>query len=146
MTKPDTCFSHLPQLLISRSFYHLNVKLNYVILLHVLFQIYYNYYFSYVKMPFHWIAEWKTLTNCILKRQGLVVDTRLVVDDGEVAIHWPLLQLWSLWWSELVQCCSAPRGLSVRSSTFWCLYGDMKPVTSVANTIVIEDNEVPDDV
>ena len=27
-----------------------------------------------------------------LQRQGLFVDSRLVVDDGEVAIHWPLLQ------------------------------------------------------
>ena len=57
------------------------------------------------------------------------MDTRLVVDDGEVAIHW-LIHV----------------GADNVVLLPGCLYGDMKLVTSVTNTIVIEDNEVPDDV
>ena len=31
-----------------------------------------------------------------LQRLDHVVDTRLVVDDGEIAIDWPLFQFWYL--------------------------------------------------
>ena len=51
-------------------------------------------------MPFPFYCRMKDIDKLFsdlfdLQRQGLVVDTRLVVDDGEVAIHWPL------WWAEL---------------------------------------------
>ena len=35
---------------------------------------------------------------------GVALDTRIIVDDGELAIHWPLLLLWgNQWWSQLGQ-------------------------------------------
>ena len=35
-----------------------------------------------------------------LHQSGVALDTKLIVDDGELAIHWPLLQLWGPnWWS-----------------------------------------------
>ena len=37
-----------------------------------------------------------------LQRHGVMVDTRLVLDDGELAIHWPILELYgNNWWSVL---------------------------------------------
>ena len=38
-----------------------------------------------------------------LQRAGVMVDTRLILDDGELSIHWPLLDLYSdqQWWSGL---------------------------------------------
>ena len=39
-----------------------------------------------------------------LHQSGVALDTKLIVDDGELAIHWPLLQLWGPnWWSGLGQ-------------------------------------------
>ena len=38
-----------------------------------------------------------------LQQGGVALDTRILVDDGELAIHWPLLQLWGQWWSGLGQ-------------------------------------------
>ena len=39
-----------------------------------------------------------------LHQSGVALDTKLIVDDGELAIHWPLLQLWGHnWWSGLGQ-------------------------------------------
>ena len=38
-----------------------------------------------------------------LQQGGVALDTRILVDDGELAIHWPLLQLWGQWWSVLGQ-------------------------------------------
>ena len=29
-----------------------------------------------------------------LQRAGVMVDTRLILDDGELSIHWPLLDLY----------------------------------------------------
>ena len=75
-------------------------------------------------MPFPFYCRMKDIDKLFsdlfdLQRQGLVVDTRLVVDDGEVAIHWPL------WWAELGHAhvgadnvVLLPGGLVVRSSTF----------------------------
>ena len=35
---------------------------------------------------------------------GVALDTRIIVDDGDLAIHWPLLLLWgNQWWSQLGQ-------------------------------------------
>ena len=37
-----------------------------------------------------------------LQRAGVVVDTRLILDDGELAIHWSLLDLYGhQWWTGL---------------------------------------------
>ena len=37
-----------------------------------------------------------------LQRHGVMVDTRLVLDDGELAIHWPILELYGdNWWTGL---------------------------------------------
>ena len=38
-----------------------------------------------------------------LQRAGVMVDTRLILDDGELSIHWPLLDLYGdqQWWSGL---------------------------------------------
>ena len=38
-----------------------------------------------------------------LQRDGVMVDTSLILDDGEVSIHWAMLDLYSLgqWWSGL---------------------------------------------
>ena len=88
-----------------------------------------------------------------LQRQGLVVDTRLVLDDGVVAIHQPLLQLWSLWWSDLghagadnvvllpgVSLLEAQQFLDV-------LYGSHETLNiSNKHYTVIEDTEVTDDI
>ena len=88
-----------------------------------------------------------------LQRQGLVVDTRLVLDDGVVAIHQPLLQLWSLWWSDLghagadnvvllpgVSLLEAQQFLDV-------LYGRHETLNiSNKHYTVIEDTEVTDDI
>ena len=39
-----------------------------------------------------------------LQQGGVALDIdRILVDDGELAIHWPLLQLWGQWWSGLGQ-------------------------------------------
>ena len=39
-----------------------------------------------------------------LKKSGVALDTRLILDDGELAIHWPLLQIWGdHWWTGLGQ-------------------------------------------
>ena len=38
-----------------------------------------------------------------LQQGGVALDTRILDDDGELAIHWPLLQLWGQWWSVLGQ-------------------------------------------
>ena len=39
-----------------------------------------------------------------LKKSGVGLDTRLILDDGELAIHWPLLQIWGdHWWTGLGQ-------------------------------------------
>ena len=48
-----------------------------------------------------------------LQRLDFVVDTRLVVNDGEVAIHWPEVGLAGA----DNQCRSAPRSFCVRSSS-----------------------------
>ena len=38
-----------------------------------------------------------------LQRAGVMVDTRLIVDDGELSIHWSMLDLYGhqQWWSGL---------------------------------------------
>ena len=38
-----------------------------------------------------------------LQRAGVTVDTRLIVDDGELSIHWSMLDLYGhkQWWSGL---------------------------------------------
>merc|ERR1711923_263089 len=38
-----------------------------------------------------------------LQRAGVMVDTRLILDDGELSIHWLLLDLYGYeqWWSGL---------------------------------------------
>ena len=37
-----------------------------------------------------------------LQSHGVMVDTRLVLDDGELAIHWPILELYGdNWWTGL---------------------------------------------
>ena len=38
-----------------------------------------------------------------LQRDGVMVDTSLILDDGEVSIHWAMLDLYGLgqWWSGL---------------------------------------------
>ena len=37
-----------------------------------------------------------------LQSHGVMVDTRLVLDDGELAIHWPILELYGVnWWTGL---------------------------------------------
>ena len=38
-----------------------------------------------------------------LQLGGVALNTRNLVDDSELAIHWPLLQLWGQWWSVLGQ-------------------------------------------
>ena len=41
-----------------------------------------------------------------LHQSGVHLETKLIIDDGELAIHWPLLQLWLWghhWWSDLGQ-------------------------------------------
>ena len=38
-----------------------------------------------------------------LQQGGVALDTRILVDDGELAIHQPLLQVWGQWWSGLGQ-------------------------------------------
>ena len=38
-----------------------------------------------------------------LQRAGVMVDTRLILDDGELAIHWSMLDLFGYeqWWTGL---------------------------------------------
>ena len=39
-----------------------------------------------------------------LHLNDVALDTRIIVDDGDLAIHWPLLLLWgNQWWSQLGQ-------------------------------------------
>ena len=39
-----------------------------------------------------------------LRKSGVALDTRLILDDGELAIHWPLLQIQGdHWWTGLGQ-------------------------------------------
>ena len=38
-----------------------------------------------------------------LQQGGVPLDTRILDDDGELAIHQPLLQVWGQWWSGLGQ-------------------------------------------
>ena len=40
-----------------------------------------------------------------LQKSGTVVDTRLIVDDGELSIHWNVLDLYGgqQWWTGLGQ-------------------------------------------
>ena len=89
-----------------------------------------------------------------LQRQGLVVDTRLVVDDGEVAIHLPLLKLWCLsgglswakqdltmsFWSQEFLCLEAQQFLDVLYRRHETLNISNKHYT------VIEDTDVTDDI
>ena len=63
-----------------------------------------------------------------LQRLDLVVDTRLVVNDGEVAIHWP----------ELGQAGS-DNAMSFCSQKFLC-------PKLIKHYTVIEDTEVTDDI
>ena len=42
-----------------------------------------------------------------LQSHGVMVDTRLVLDDGDLPIHWPILELYGdNWWTGLGQAGS----------------------------------------
>ena len=51
-----------------------------------------------------------------LQRDGVMVDTRLVLDDGDLSIHWSMLDLYGYqqWWTGLevtIKCCHSSRGV-----------------------------------
>ena len=87
-----------------------------------------------------------------LQSHGVMVDTRLVLDDGELAIHWPILELYGdNWWTGLGKAGSdnvvilPGVSLSEAQQFIDVLYGKQKIlIISNEQLTVIEDTEVND--
>ena len=87
-----------------------------------------------------------------LQSHGVMVDTRLVLDDGELAIHWPILELYGdNWWTGLGKAGSdnvvilPGVSLSEAQQFIDVLYGKQN-ILSISNEqlTVIEETEVND--
>ena len=87
-----------------------------------------------------------------LQTHGVMVDTRLVLDDGELAIHWPIQELYGdNWWTGLGKAGSdnvvilPGVSLSEAQQFIDVLYGKQNIlIISNKQLTVIEDTEVND--
>ena len=89
-----------------------------------------------------------------LQTHGVMVDTRLVLDDGELAIHWPILELQLYgdnWWTGLGKAGSdnvvilPGVSLSEAQQFIDVLYGKQNILSNSNKQLtVIEDTEVND--
>ena len=87
-----------------------------------------------------------------LQIAGVMVDTRLILDDGELSIHWPLLDLYGdqQWWSGLGKAGGDNviilPGVTVSEAQQFVdiLYG-VRKVLSSKHFTVIEDTAVTEE-
>ena len=77
-----------------------------------------------------------------LQRDGVMVDTRLILDDGELSIHWSMLDLFGhqQWWTGLGEAGAdnvviLPGVSLIEAQQFFLIFCMQDKMSSVMNTL-----------